>query len=198
MPERCLYLISNYEFLNIGWCTMLLYTQGPFRVLGLRVIRNSGLRTSEFWQPRSRWESYWYWEKGRLSHPGGKKKNWIGELPTFHSAASGRGVLSKVLPSWIMTEKLPLLSDYCTFRQKSMGWCPRHLSGTWLSHTFRATSTQRERQWKGGAVTLRVSSVSKVRPNPTPPTFFAAGSSGHFGSRLPLFTCWARLSTRKR
>lgn len=136
--------------------------------------------------------------KREVKSPWGKKKNWIGELPTFHSAASGRGVLSKVLPSWIMTEKLPLLSDYCTFRQKSMGWCPRHLSGTWLSHTFRATSTQRERQWKGGAVTLRVSSVSKVRPNPTPPTFFAAGSSGHFGSRLPLFTCWARLSTRKR
>lgn len=65
-------------------------------------------------------------------------------------------------------EKLPLLSDYCTFRQKSMGWCPRHLSGTWLPHTFKATSTQRERQRKGGAGTLRVSGVSKVRPSPTP------------------------------
>ncbi|CAN0217206.1 unnamed protein product, partial [Rangifer tarandus platyrhynchus] len=67
-----------------------------------------------------------------------------------------------------MMEKLRLLSDYCTFRQKSMGWCPRRVSGTWLSHTFRATSPQRERQRQAGAGTLR--------GGPPPPPSLPAGN----------------------
>lgn len=79
-------------FLSMGWYTILLYAQGPLRVWSVRSITSSGLIFVRGFDIRGAAVKQLLVFRKREAKKSSfkKKKNWIGELPAFHSTASGK------------------------------------------------------------------------------------------------------------